>query len=449
MENYIGKIVSPFNENESIDFVRLSLSNETIEIELSSSQRGFNSIKTIIGVFNGFGKATLVNCKYIGMSIGAGADVKKYSAEYLFKGDFINNPELFYFDNVNIEMTGLLDWTNISAIKNNLINDKKLIIEDFDLIEIYNSDVFSVELYTSNNINIKRKNNQITIKENIGLKIKSNKEDINVWKFLNLIKELKKIFFILSNEKTEIDSTTFHKKKEMPVSLYWTGNNSLGSPSPLNPRIKFDDIKHNLDEIIQNWFEKKDLHTSIELILEKSINNKLSRENYFLNNCFSIETYHRRFMNYKLFDRTKFKSIKKGILESIEDNTIRNLIENNLAHINEPNFRKRLSDFESDFSTLLPNDWDVEEYIRKIVKSRNYLVHRSSTKNIFNNFDMLYASIYIEIIIKINVYRSLGINESLVKKLLIETGERVKGFYDSNKQRRFENNKLKIKRIKN
>lgn len=438
MKHYIGKIASPFKENESIDFVRLSLSKENIEIELSSNERGYENIKTIIGVFNGFGKVTLVNCKYIGMSTGAGADIIKYNAQYLFKGNFIENPESYYFNRVNILMSGLLDWTNISAINNKLFSENKLTIEKLNVVEIYNSESISVEIFSSNNIKSENKNNQITIKENVGLKIKSIKSDINVWKFLNLVKELKKILFILSNKDTEIESTTFHLENELPVTLFWEGNNTLGSPSIINPRIKFEDIKLNLNEIIHNWFEKKDLHTSIELILEKTINNKLSRENYFLNNCFSIETYHRRFMNYKLFNRTEFKSIKKGILESIEDETIRVLIENNLAHINEPNFRKRLSDFETDFSFLLPSNWVVEEYITRIVKSRNYLVHRSSTKNIFDDFDMLYASIYLETIIKINIYRSLGINESLVKKLLIETGKRINEFYDSNKERRFE-----------
>ncbi len=434
MENYIGKIVSPFDENKSIDFVRLSVSNERIEIEFSSNKRYYGVIKTIIGIFNGFGKVTLVNCKNIGTSSGAGADVRKFSADYLFKGEFIKKPESFYFDRVNIEMTGLLDWTNISTINNNFLIDKKLTIEDIDSIEIYNSENFSVEIFSSNNINYKRRNNEITIRESVGLKIKSSNGNINIWDYLHLIKELKKILFILSNRSTKIDSTNFYKDGKYPVTLYWTGNNSLGSSSPMSPRIKFDEVKPSLNNIIHNWFEKEDLHTSIELILEKSINIKLSRENYFLNNCFSIETFHRRFKNYKLFDKLEFKEIKEGILESIEKETIKELISNNLAHINEPNFRKRLSDFHSDFSKILPQEWIVEEYITKIVKSRNYLVHRSSRKKVFDKFDMLYASIFIETVIKINVYRVLGIKEDLIDKLLVETGETIKGFYDENKK---------------
>lgn len=438
MENYIGKIVSPFDENESIDFARLSISNERIEIEFSSNKTYYGIIKTIIGVFNGFGRVTLVNCQNIGTSSGAGADVRKFSADYLFKGEFIKNPESFYFDRVSIEMTGLLDWTKISTINNNLFTDRKLTIEDTDIIEIYNSDNFSIEIFSSNEINYKIENNQITIKENVGLKIKSSNGDINIWDYLDLIGELKKILFILSNKSTKIDSTNFYKENKKPVTLYWIGNNSLGSPSPMNPRIKFEDIKPNLNNIIHNWFEKDDLHISIELILEKSINTKLSDENYFLNNCFSIETFHRRFKNYKLFNKDEFKEIKKGILDSIQETNIKELISNNLAHINEPNFRKRLLDFQSDFSKILPKELNTEEYITKIVKSRNYLVHRSSTKKIFNKLDMYYASIFIETVIKINVYRVLGVNEDLIEKLLAETGLTVKGFYDTIKRKQVE-----------
>lgn len=295
MENYIGKIASPFNEEESIDFARLSVSNEMIEIEFSSSERDYRNVKVIVGVFNGLGKVTLVNCQIIAMSSGAGAEIKKYRAEYLFVGEFINDPESLYFDKVSIEMTGLLDWTKMSAINNNLITDKILTVGDPDKIEIYNSDYFSVEVFSSYNINLKRENKQVTIKENVGLTIKSINGNISIWEYLHLIRELKKFFFILSNGNTQIDNTKFYKGKGMPVTLYWNGNASLGSPSPTNLRIKFDDIKLDLSEIIHKWLEKKDLQTCIELILEKSINNNLSRENYFLNNCFAIETFHRRF----------------------------------------------------------------------------------------------------------------------------------------------------------
>ncbi|WP_405398913.1 HEPN domain-containing protein [Maribacter sp. Asnod2-G09] len=435
MQNYIGKIVSPYNNEGFIDSVRLSLSQDTIEIEFPSTERNFNNIKTIIGVFNGIGKITLVNCQNTGRSSGAGGVIKKYNVEYLFKGGHIHKPESIYFDNVNIKMSGLLDWTKISSLN---FDGKDLYVKDVDRITIYKSDNYTIEIFPSHNISLKREFNEINFTENITLKISSLNKDINVWDYLHLIKELKKILFILTNRDTKIDDTTFNKKEELSITLFWPGSNSLGSPSYINPKITFDDIRLELNEIIHNWFDKKDLHTSIELILEKTINTQLSHENYFLNNCFAIETLHRRFNNYKLFDKSEFKSIKGSILKSIENDNLRKLIENNLAHINEPNFRNRLTNYEADFSQLLPENENAKDYISKIVKTRNYLVHRGSCKDIFEEFDMLYASFFIETIVKINVYRILGLKNKLIEKLLIETGERINSLYQSNNRMRFE-----------
>ena len=240
---------------------------------------------------------------------------------------------------------------------------------------------------------------------------------------------------ILGNIDTQIESFNFYMDVEEPIRLYCKANESLGKPSTFAPRINFNDIEIDLNIIVDNWFNKTDFHSSIDLILEKTSNNQLSRENYFLNNCFSIETFHRRFQNYNLFEPSDFKIIKKQILESIEDENIRSLIENNLAHLNQPNFRKRLFAFSSDLTILLPSNLDIDSYIRKIVKTRNYLVHRSSDKNTFDKFDLLYSAIFLEALVKINVYRILGINESVVETLLTETGRRIQGFYESNKRR--------------
>ena len=51
---------------------------------------------------------------------------------------------------------------------------------------------------------------------------------------------------------------------------------------------------------------------------------------------------------------------------------------------------------------------------------------------------MLYVSIFLEIIIKINIYRVLGIKENLIEKLLIEAGKNIESFYHANKIRKLE-----------
>ncbi|CAN0599413.1 unnamed protein product, partial [Ectocarpus sp. 12 AP-2014] len=234
MENYIGQIISPYNKDEFIDSVRLSISQNIIELEFSSTERKFHNIKIIIGVFNGIGKITLVNCQNTESLSGAGGLIKKYNVEYLFKGGHIQNPESTYFNNVNIKMSGLLDWAKISSLN---FNGNNLSIKEVEKITIYTSDNYTIEIFPSHNISLKREYNEINFKENIVLKISSLKKDINVWDYLYLIKELKKILFILTNRDTKIDNTTFNNNDLLGITLFWAGSNSLGSPSYINPKI--------------------------------------------------------------------------------------------------------------------------------------------------------------------------------------------------------------------
>jgi len=433
MEIYIGKIFSPFNKGQSIDLARLSLSNERIELEFSCGSTQHQSISQIFGIFNGLGKVTLIDCKNIKMSSGAGTELLVYSAEYLFNGEFINDPFSKSFSKVNIIMPSLLDWTKLNSIENNVWTENKISIKDKITKEIYNSDKFSIELFTSNSVKTQKIHNKISITENVGLTIESN-ENINVWEFLNISRQIKKMLHILGNIDTHIESYIFDAKNE-PTFLYCQDNLSLGKPSTLTPKIKFSDVEMNFDKIIYNWFNNLDIQTSIDLILEKTTNNHLSRENYFLNNCFSIETFHRQFKNYKLFKPAEFKIVKNKILSAIDDKDISLLVRNNLAHLNQPNFKNRLIDFNDDFIQLLPEDFESEQYIRKIVKTRNYLVHRGSDKNTFDRFDILYCAIYLEALIKINIFRVLEINEAAINKSLNEISKRIEGFYKANKRR--------------
>jgi hypothetical protein len=433
MEQYIGYIVSPYNDDEIIESVRLSLSNELIEIEFSASCLHYLDLPYILGTFNGLGKVTFFKCQNSGSSSGSGASQKKYSAQFLFIGDYLPNPEDKYFEYVQIAVKGLYSWTKISSIINDVYESKTIRIEDSPNILIYSCNDYIVELYSNVNYSFKRKNNEISLKENVGIKILSKNRVLNVWEYLELLREFQKLFFILGNVDTQIDKVFFCDGSDYPVTLNWHGYKAIGLPSPTNLALQFHDIVPELQSIITNWINKKELQTSIDLILEKSKNSDLSVENYFLNNCFAIETLHRRYMNFRIFDESEFKSIKKKILEDIENIEVKEILSNNLAHINEPNFRRRLKDFSEIFNKVLPGDFELDQFITRVVKTRNFLVHRSSDKNTFAKFEMLYAAIFIEIIVKVNIYRLLEIKEPLIDNALQSTSRTTIAMYEFNK----------------
>ncbi len=438
MKTYFGRI-SIENKPKIIESVRLTINKKKYEIEFSSSERSFRNIKLIHGIFNGLGDVTLINCRNTSSESGAGAEINRYQVNYILKGIQIENLEDFFFDCAYIRMQGLLDWTKLYSVEYLREGQKRsLIVKDLEKILFHEGNLFSIKIYAANTISLSRNPDRRTIIENAGFEITSKlHQKHNFWDYLEVFRELQKIVLILGNRKTDINFANFHKEGIDPVDLLWKDSISIGQPSTMGPFVEFKEIQPDLDRILKTWFGNKDIHTSIDLILEKSINVKLSRENHFLNNCFALETFHRRFKNYKLFDKEEFKSIKSNILQSIENPELSKLIENNLAHINEPNFRSRLLDFKTDFTLILPSEWDTSEYIRKVVKTRNYLVHRSSAKNILDKFDMLYAAFFLELITRIYIYKILGLKEELCHRLLEQNGERIQGFYFSHKRMRF------------
>jgi hypothetical protein len=433
MKEYSGIIFSPLGDDKKLT-CKLIISEDSIKIEYHTSESINNQgFKIIHGIFNKLGKVTLIESLSIGFSTGAGTYLKKYSSEHLLVGYHIKDIDQYYFDRVNIEMTGLHNWTKITGIKGSLFEGESLSLIDHPSIPIMDNEEFSAEIYPIQKHEYKQPNNQFTLTETVCLRIKSKKY-ISFWRYLTIIKDFKKIIFLLSNQEIKSDVTTFYTKDNSFVKLYSEENYIIGKKQFINTSVKFSNIK-NLKTIINNWFNNEDIKISIDLILEKSRNSNLSLENNFLNNCFAIETFHRRIKNYKNFEKEKFKQIKTSILQNIEDLEIQKIIENNLAHINEPNFKLRLMGFENDFDKILCDKFETHEYIRKIVKSRNYLVHRGNPKSVFSNFDMLYSAIYLKNILILNIFRLLQMEEELIEEIAIEMKDRIQGMYYANFKR--------------
>ena len=200
--------------------------------------------------------------------------------------------------------------------------------------------------------------------------------------------------------------------------------------------IDFRQIEDNIEEIIKAWYENKNLNSSVDLIIEKFLNPKLSRENDFLNSCFAIETFHRRIKKIEVYEKSEFKKIRKSILDNIGNDEIKKFIDEKLSFANEPTFRARLFDLKTHFEYILPSNVDIGDYIGKIVKTRNFLVHRGDSNNTFDNFDMFYAARYIESIVRICVLIELKVPEDIILKIQNCNKTHLRDMYNMNKKRK-------------
>ena len=67
MKTHIGKIKSPFDDEKIIEFVRLTIDTDSIEIEFSSAELDYNNKNIIQGIFNNLGEVTFFQCQNIFM----------------------------------------------------------------------------------------------------------------------------------------------------------------------------------------------------------------------------------------------------------------------------------------------------------------------------------------------------------------------------------------------
>lgn len=420
MDIKIGHIFFPDKPNEIHQSVRLIINDSIIQLEVPIYFKSLVHIEIILGAFNGIGDATFINCSYAGMESGVGAHITKFNVQYLLKGVHILSTKDLFFQKASINIPDLHEWYGQSILKKQCTKDNiSLAIPEKYLCEI--SDEFDLELFIS--IHRAYKSAELLIKESTCLKVVSKSGKLSVLRFIEIIDAFKKflLFTTYYNIKTEWLHFYDKDKSEISIELLFNPFDVNSNNSSYASCLHFNNIKGNIQNILKKWYLDKELYTSIDLILEKSINTRLSQENYFLNVCFSIETFHRKFKNYRPFAKKKITDIKKRISAVIDDISIQKLIDDKLAHMNEPSFKDRLLYFYNDFEKILCEETSTKDFITKVVKTRNYLVHGALQSKTLKGLEIFLAADYIDTVIRVNIYREIGVDEIEIDNILLKS----------------------------
>lgn len=444
METSLGYIIIPENQQDIIYSVRLEISDNLILVEIPDREM-LDKYDILLGVFNGIGNVTFVDCNSYGFSSGGGARLIKLSVKYLLKGAHLNSFEDLSFNRCIVNFPSLIKWLGISTIDFEYSDNKNVYaINELSDVELCQVDDFKFSFGFGYSSQMKKR--WINIKEDFFLKINSLDSKIIFFEFLNKILIFKKFLIFVANHSAETESIVFYRddlvynssvpqlNKPAAIELLTGLSETIHDDTWYSPNIKYDQVKMMLPEIYREWATNSKLVICVDLLLEKSYNPQLSRENYFLNSCFSIETFHRKFRNFEIMKKADFKKLKTKIKSAIDDPDIYKFIDEKLAHANEPTFKSRLLGMKDDFKKLLPDHYDVEDYIRKIVKTRNSLVHRSSEKGIIKGLELFYTAKYIDAIVKINVFRLIGISEDLIGTELKHAKSYIHQMYLHNKR---------------
>jgi hypothetical protein len=428
-------------EFELIEGVRLFIDGDNFWLEASLYLFGLEKYNLIKGAFSGLGYVTLIECNVKGFTNSVGGNEGKLSINFILCGVQIGKEDDLYFSSLSIKMPSLKKWVNKTVFKGSLIGDEKMTIEYPETINFGDFDKFSLEAFFGINQNI---DNQKTIilKDYVTLKIKAANSNLSLWEFLEIYKKFKKFLVFINVFDNNPDFFTFlendtkYEHIDYPIQLkfYMSSFNFKNKGIDEIKTPKFENVRENIITILQNWFLKSEIFDSVNLILEKYFQANLSKETFFLNSCFAVEIYHRRFKkNYKL-PSSEFKKLKKSIIAKLETPLEIDFFKEKLSYANEPSFRERLNSLKEEFYWILSDNIDLDDFIKKVVLTRNYIVHRSSSKDTVSGLELYYTSVYIEALTKICIFKELGFSHEDIQTMFSNSRDQIESMFNLNKR---------------
>lgn len=438
MKQYIGKIFFEENNFENGIPATLTIDSDKYELEFIENNYRYSDYKIIQGEFNDLGHVTFIDCIHSGRTSST-VNVNKYIAYHIITEIKFKKHEEIVASSLHVTMPLLKEMIRKSNLIGDLIYKKKLEYITPEKIKLYESEDFSILI----NFHISESRNiydGIKINEYCVLDIESKNNSINIFELYNVYKKMKIFFSFIGVFSKYGDEFKFRENKiiyenqDAPINMrffstnFYTNNNGLIA----HDRLVFDDIKDDLQKILTNWFSNNKIQDSIILVMEKYTFIKLTVETYFLNTCFAIETFHRKNKPNEIYTKKEFDEIKRGVRNKLQTEQEKKLFNDKLLFANEPTFKDRLISLKTEFESIMVDGFDIEEYIAKIVKTRNYLVHRSSKNNIFEGLELYYAALYLETLTKYCIMETIGLDKDLLNKIFINSGKKIQQFYEYN-----------------
>lgn len=442
MQTHIGYIYLPQDDKpQKIDGVHLFIDGDKFWVEAPIKLFGTEKYNLIKGAFESIGYVTLLECNVQKTSSSIGGHYCELSINYIITEIQFNSENSLTFSSLSIRMPVLKKWLRKSVFKVEYLKEKQISINYPDTIEFGTISGFNLSASYGFNQSID-KYNTIKLYDFVTLKIKSENSNATLWEFLEMYRKFKKFLaflnvfdetddsFTLCEENIVYDNQDAAMYMKFLMSSYNFKNAGIDDVST----PKFDLVKDDIEIILNNWYSKTDIFHSVNLILEKYFQSRLSRETYFLNSCFAIEIYHRRFKKNNKLPTIEYNKQKKEIINKLESELEIDFFKSKLAYANEPSFRDRLTSLKKEFQFIIPDDINLDDFIKQVVLTRNYIVHRGSSKNTITGIELYYASVYLEALTKWCIYTEIGFQENQLLSMFEYTKEHISGMFSLNKR---------------
>lgn len=382
-EKYHGEIWFPEKEDKRC-FCVLTYSKEEVLLE-TNLVRDILDYKhqLILGVFTGLGHLTFLDNEIHLVSGGIiNSAIYKPKYAFVFAEHFID-PINLKFQNFIVSNNELIDW--IEPRYNHDFKNKTVKIPE-EKINSFRIDEIGLTIELGYSTSYKLGNEELVFKNTGYLKFKSDSQIklIEAIEYYNKIQKL--IQFITGRTKQFIDFNFQCVECENWGSVYFKDKAFKDSRFTYFS-MNFEGVLPKLTALIKLLYLNKDFHFCVSKLLDNHIEGQLSHSKRFTNSISSLEAYSKLFGHHKNTKLSSFLIKNKELLISA-------------GRITEEK---------------------INEFISKIIRSRDYHVH-SNTNNVdvFSDFELLYISFLLDIVVAIELLKKIEIPKNEIEKIIYQ-----------------------------
>jgi len=374
-----------------------------------------------------------------------------FSSYIIFIGAHFHKTEDIKFKNITVHYSYLDEWFNISGFH---IDDSKIKDPNMNEIIIKYKTLESVNIFLNNNYKLTlyvteytdNERTQVNIKRKTFINIEFNQEEsiANIFIILRGIRNFlsfalsEKVYLIsiegVLEENNGITEENFYNEK---VKIYYKIAGISKVTEKVNPNnilFKFHDISDRFEIILNKWLNKaSSLEIFFNLYFEIIYNSGIHLEHKFLNLILALEAYHRKTKENFELPEDKFKDMLDEIVNFVPEK-YKSWLREKLNYSNEKNLRRRLKEIMDEFSyaiSLFIQDENIKHFIDKVIKTRNYLIHKDDKieKNVAKDKELFYLVEKLKLIVEICILKELGFTQDEIKDKVHKISNRLKNIH--------------------
>lgn len=441
-EGVTGKII--YKKDSLVNRLELEIYGELFGTGLKSNLEGFNKSYKIIGfTSNGFTVIIDKAVKISGRVSCPGIPFAKYGiAKCLFLGinynknfDLISNKlSDIGIDNLKVKsceysIAGIDEWIDETNVCYDEVEKKYRYEVDIDKVSKDEYLIKDANLKLSSGFEIKTC--RTGFKENFYWNVESiDNQDLNIKYIMDKLKIFKELLDIFITVPIDFSYLKFKVPIEQMDNKLVTGylvSGRMNTPNyrKINTDIPYNKIKDNFEEILCNWYKKRN---KLALISQNFNINKYSyqyNQSILLNSIKNLEIYHRNFVEQKKGIDDNFNIDREAVLEFINKNikneNHRKNFERNINFDSEMTLNKRLKELFRSLDDSILNKLvqyqsgcrsdRIGKFVQKLVNTRNYYTHgdpeSSKSMVITESDELIETTTFLNQVIKYHICKEL------------------------------------------